>query len=95
LKISWSKSNQNHDLSDTFSADGEITPEAWANSLIQFMTEPDTFEFISTLYGRMVAAEPKLKVTKGMLAKFVNEECDGFLESVKRNGQLLVRRRKS
>ena len=71
----------------------EITPETWANSLIQFMANPGIFEFISQPYNRMVASEPKLKLGKGMLAKFVDEECNEYLEWVKRKGKLLVRRR--
>ena len=96
LEISWSltgKGQKLHDFSNSFGVDEEITPETWANSLIQFMANPGIFEFISQPYNRMVASEPKLKLGKGMLAKFVDEECNEYLEWVKRKGKLLVRRR--
>jgi phosphatidylserine/phosphatidylglycerophosphate/cardiolipin synthase-like enzyme len=98
LKVSWSltkKGKEKHDFSNAFGVDEEITPEAWADSLLQFMTDPDIFEFISPPYNRMVASEPKLRLGKGMLAKFIAEECDEFLEWEKRKGQLYVRRRNS
>ena len=97
LKVSWSltkKGKEKHDFSNAFGVDEEITPEAWADSLLQFMTDPDIFEFISPPYNRMVASEPKLRLGKGMLAKFIAEDCDEFLEWEKRKGKLYVRRRK-
>ena len=96
LKVSWSltdKGQQKHNFSDAFSVVEEITPEVWANSLIQFMNDPDIFEFISDPYNRMVTSEPKLKLGKGELAIFVDEECYEFIEWEKRKGQLYVRRR--
>jgi hypothetical protein len=96
LEVSWSltdKGQQKHDLSDAFGVDEEITPEVWANSLIRFMNDSDIFEFISDPYNRMVTSEPKLKLGKGELAIFVNEECYEFIEWERRKGQLYVRRR--
>ena len=57
------------------------------------MNDPDIFEFISDPYNRMVTSEPKLKLGKGELAIFVDEECYEFIEWEKRKGQLYVRRR--
>ena len=96
LEVSWSltdKGQQKHDLSDAFGVDEEITPEVWANSLIRFMNDSDIFEFISDPYNRMVTSEPKLKLGKGELAIFVDEECYEFIEWERRKGQLYVRRR--
>jgi hypothetical protein len=96
VDVSWSltdKGQLKHDISTDFQIEGEITPKVWSNSLIRFMESPNKFEFISIPYNLMVASEPKLKLGKGELAKFVDEECDEFIEWEKKNGQLYVRRR--
>ena len=97
IEVSWSLTSSGkmmNDFSNEFSIEEEITPKIWAESLIQFMDDPDIFEFISDPYNRMVTSEPKLKLGKGELAIFVDEECYEFIEWKRRKGQLYVRRRR-
>ena len=84
VEVSWKLSalgDKKDGKAKSFNLDSnEITPKLWAESIIEFMKNPDEFEFISLPYNRMVAANSKLKLGAGKLFKYVDEQCYEFLE---------------
>ena len=97
VEVSWKLSalgDKKDGKAKSFNLDSnEITPKLWAESIIEFMKDPDEFEFISLPYNRMVAANSKLKLGAGKLFKYVDEQCYEFLEWKREKNDLFIRRR--
>lgn len=63
----------------------EITPEEWSKAFIHYMQNPKTFEFVSSVYLRMIQEHEELKLGKGKLSKYIQDECSTFLEVTRKD----------
>ena len=63
----------------------EINPEIWSDAFVHHMRNPKSFEFVSSVYLRMIQGNEELRIGKGKLGKYIQNQCSAFLEVTRKD----------